>query len=64
MLSGHWTKNQTDRYVDVLKELEVPVDLAEIFPREIHSESTAIHKESTAHRGVYIGLHSPQARID
>ena len=65
MLSGHWAKNQTDRYSDVSKELKIPDDLEEIFPREIHSESTAIHNESTAHRGVYIGIHkSPQARID
>ena len=65
MLSGSWTKEQTERYVDVIRELEVPDDLAEIFWPEIHNESTAIHNESTAGRGVYIGIHkSPQARID
>jgi hypothetical protein len=52
MLAGCWTKEQTARYVDVVKELKVPDDLAKIFPREIHNESTAIHSESTANRGV------------
>ena len=35
MLSGGWTKEQTERYVDVIKTLEMPAELAPIFPRSI-----------------------------
>jgi len=35
MLSGSWTKEQTERYVDVIKTLEMPAELAAIFPRQI-----------------------------
>jgi ParB/RepB/Spo0J family partition protein len=35
MLAGNWTKEQTERYVDVLKTLEMPAGLAAIFPRPI-----------------------------
>lgn len=35
MLSGHWTQDQTERYISVIKELEMPEDLADIFPRPV-----------------------------
>lgn len=35
MLEGSWTKDMTERYVEVIKTLEVPDDLKEIFPRPV-----------------------------
>ena len=35
MLSGHWTTDQTERYVEVVKALEVPEEYRDIFPRPV-----------------------------
>jgi hypothetical protein len=35
MLAGGWTKEQTERYIEVIKSLSVPDDLSEIFPRPV-----------------------------
>jgi hypothetical protein len=43
---GTGPRTKLKRYSDVIKELKMPDGLEEIFPREIHSESTAIHSES------------------
>jgi hypothetical protein len=35
MLAGHWTTEQTERYVEAVKALEVPDDFTDIFPRSV-----------------------------
>ena len=35
MLAGHWTTEQTERYVEVIKALKVPEDFVDIFPRAV-----------------------------
>jgi len=38
MVAGRWTKEITERYVEVIKSLVVPEDLIDLFPRAILRE--------------------------
>jgi site-specific DNA-methyltransferase (adenine-specific) len=75
MLAGQWTKEETERYVDVIKALEVPEDLAAIFPRSVlrsrffndqngHKSTMGRDFSQSTLEGIVKAIHATESLID